>query len=80
MAQDKAYPAGYVIEAPDHRGHFVRSRTVANGWWLVNGEGCGCPATKRACWHYRQALAYERAMNPVADRPTAPPNISALVD
>lgn len=78
--QAKAYPAGYVMEAPDRRGHFVRSRTVEDGWWLVNAQGCGCPAAKPGCWHYRQALAFEQRMHPTTPRPTAPVNISALVD
>lgn len=71
-------PAGFVIQVHGV-GHFVRSRTVENGWWLVQGDHCGCPATIPDCWHYRQAKAFDDAMAP-PPRPTAPPNISALVD
>lgn len=69
--------AGHVIKAPGS-GYFVKSRTVEGGWWFVVGEDCSCPATTERCWHYRRTVEFERTQTP--PRPTAPPNISALVD
>lgn len=58
----------------------VRSRTTDGAWWLVTGDACSCPATVKNCWHRRQVdvLLLERNRKHV--RPTAPPNVSALVD
>lgn len=60
-------------------GYFVRSRSTEGAWWLVNGKGCTCPATITDCHHVRSAYAWEKLHGP-APRPTAKPNISALVD
>jgi hypothetical protein len=72
-------PAGFVIKAPGF-GYFVASRTEPGTWWFVNGSDCSCPAdpSRRGCWHVRQTVAYEQAMT--VARPSAPANVSALVD
>lgn len=80
--------AGFVIKGEAGLGYFVRSRTQRGVWWHVVGNDCTCPRGEaraaagetdgRVCWHVRQTYAYEAALT--TPRPTAAPNISAMVD
>lgn len=70
------HPPDTVVAASPY-GYFVKSRSTA-GWWLVNGRDCGCPATVEVCHHVQVAHAWARLQ--AEPRPTAPTNISALVD
>lgn len=87
--------AGHVIDAGAGR-YFVASRDSAPGaWWLVEGETCGCPrgqflaahplrpgmpARTRSCWHQIQVRLFVNAMELANARPSARPNVSAMVD
>jgi hypothetical protein len=61
-------------------GYFVASFTTPGRWYLMDGQGCSCPATAESCRHIRAVSAYVRKLDASRRRPTAPPNISALVD
>lgn len=69
--------AGHVFKLPGV-GYFVKSRSEP-GWWLVAGNDCSGPHCEgRVCWHVRQTFEFEKALS--TPRPSAPPNVSALVD
>lgn len=69
--------AGHIIDAGNGR-YFVKSRTTAGAWWLVEGDTCSCPAgAARSCFHRRHRDQFVERINA---RPAARPNISALVD
>lgn len=61
-------------------GYMVKSRTTG-GWWLVDGDGCDCPATTRRCWHIRQVEDHVRAVAAkYPPRPRGTVNASMFVD
>jgi hypothetical protein len=75
-------PAGTVRQA-QAGGYFVASRSTPGAWWLVAGRSCSCPAGQAGaerCVHRRQVAAFVAAIDADHRRPTAPPNVSALVD
>lgn len=80
--QHPELPVGFVKEAPG-LGYFVKSRSTEGAWWLIAGRTCSCPAGRAGrerCWHRSQVAAFVAKINEAHKRPTAPPNISALVD
>lgn len=73
---------GHVLESKTG-GYLVKSRTAEGVWWLVYERSCSCPAGRAgsvSCFHRRQVAAFVAKMNEATKRPTAPPNVSALVD
>lgn len=74
-------PAGYVTHAVGV-GYFVQSRTSDGVWYLVRGDECTCRAGQdgHRCWHVRHVAAFCARINAEQARPTAPANVSALVD
>lgn len=77
-----SFSPGHVLEAKTG-GYLVLSRSTPGCWWLVHERSCSCPAGRsgrESCWHRRQVAAFVAKLNEAMKRPTAPPNISALVD
>lgn len=81
-----------ITEAPGSGLWLVASRSTSGAYWLVRlgtSPGCTCPYGRtipdveefaaRPCRHHKEAAAEERRRQP-PPRPTAPPNVSALVD
>lgn len=85
-----------VIPATNRGGYLVESQSRPGLWWMLKPQGgrIVCPCEKgtqiereRAdvgapafCRHGRRLLAYTAATNEAAKRPSAPANVSALVD
>lgn len=85
-----------VIPATERGGYLVASASTEGSWWLVQVVTgrlvCPCPKGRqiereqgdvgapRFCRHGRRLLAYTAAQNAAATRPSAPTNVSALVD
>lgn len=77
-----SFQPGHVLEAKTG-GYLVLSRSAPGCWWLVSGRSCSCPAGRAGrerCWHRTQVAAFCAKLSEKYKRPTAPPNISALVD
>lgn len=62
-------------------GYMVRSASVPGAWRFVWGSECSCPAgDKPTCRHRKAVREFCRDNDLRHARPSAPANISALVD
>ncbi len=61
-------------------GYIVPSKSVEGAFRLVWGNECSCPATGKSCRHRRLVSAYCAQQDAARRRPSAPVNVSAMVD
>lgn len=61
-------------------GYYVRSRTTDGAWWLVDADGCSCPAVTASCFHVRAVSALCAAEDAKYRRPVAPVHVAAMCD
>lgn len=62
-------------------GYIVPSASTPGAFRLVWGTECSCPHTgPRQCRHRRLVAAYVKAQDARRPRPSAPANISLMVD
>lgn len=76
------YGAGHVLEAKTG-GYLVQSRSTRGVWYLVWEKDCSCKAGlsgSEVCWHRTAVRQFVKMLAEQHKRPSAPPNISALVD
>jgi hypothetical protein len=61
-------------------GYIVASKSVDGAFRLVWGTECSCPAAGPTCRHRKLVAAYVKAQDAARRRPSAPVNVSLMVD
>lgn len=61
-------------------GYVIPSKSTPGAFRLVWGNECSCPCTGPTCRHRKLVAAYCAARDRATRRPSAPANISAMVD
>ena len=73
-------PIPGMVRAGETGGYFVLSRSTPGAWWFVWGDECSCPARVKRCFHVQQVERFVAALDDIRKRPSAKPNVSAMVD